>query len=57
MTGEIPAYYPPEMSDCVVCGKGYKIWYSIIAADCQAYSFYEECEAEEGVCPREECSR
>jgi hypothetical protein len=55
MTGEIPAHYPPEMSACVVCGEGYEIWHSIIAADCQAHSFHEECETEEGVCPREEC--
>jgi hypothetical protein len=57
MTGEIPAHYPPEMSACVVCGDGYEIWHNIIAADCQAHSFHEECEAEEGICPREGCSR
>lgn len=56
MTGEIPAHYPPEMSACVVCGRGYEIWHSIIAADCQAHSFHEKCEREEGVCPREGCS-
>ena len=52
MTGEIPAYYPPEMSACVVCGEGYRKWYSIIAADCQAHSFHERCQAEDGICPR-----
>ena len=54
MTGEIPARYPPEMSACVVCGEGYEKWQSIIAADCQAHSFHEGCEVEEGICPREE---
>lgn len=55
-TMEIPAHYPPQMSTCVVCEEGYDRWQSIIAADCEAHSFHERCEAEEGVCPRLGCS-
>jgi hypothetical protein len=55
-TMEIPAHYPSQMSTCVVCGEGYDRWQSIITADCQAHSFHEGCEVEEGVCPRLGCS-
>jgi hypothetical protein len=52
MTGEIPAHYPSTMKVCAVCANGYFAWDSIIAADCGKHSFCEECEPEEGICPK-----
>ena len=51
MTGEIPADYPAEMSTCIVCRKGYKIWQSIIAGAGCNHSFHAECEGRNGICP------
>jgi hypothetical protein len=54
MTGEeLPDHYPHTMSRCVSCGKGYRKWQSVWAADCEIHSYHEEgCNVGKcGACP------
>jgi hypothetical protein len=50
MTGELPTHYPGAMASCIGCKKSYRIWESVMAADCSAHSFCDDCDLPDSGC-------